>query len=119
MQVIRQHPAHPALWSLLMVPVFLVVFVVASSLETAAMHAFGLSKGDLLLMAHSASAWVVFVLLLALLASPLVLGMWFAYRAVRDTGGWPGWVGLVLNAALLAPVVYQCVDQIRMSYWPG
>jgi hypothetical protein len=119
MQVIQERPAHPARWSLLMAPVFLVVFVAASYIETAAMHAFGLSEGDLLLMAHSAAAWIVFVLLLTLLASPLVLGMWFAYRGVRGAGGWPGWVGLVLNAALLAPLIYQAVDQIHMSYWPG
>jgi hypothetical protein len=119
MQVIRRRPTHLALWSLLMVPAFLALFVVASSIEAAAIRSFGLSKGDLLLMAHCASAWVVFMLLLALMASPLVLGMWFAYRAVRGAGGWPGWVGLALNAALLAPLVYQAVDQVRMSYWPG
>jgi hypothetical protein len=63
MQGVHHRAAHPALWSLLMVPAFVVVFVVASSIEAAAAREFGLNKGDLLLMAHSASAWVVFLLL--------------------------------------------------------
>lgn len=117
MQGVHHRTTHPALWSLLMVPAFVVVFVVASSIEAAAARGFGLNKGDLLLMAHSASAWVVYLLLVAALAAPLVLGLWLAWRAVRG-GGWAGWAALVLNAALLCVVLYGTFDQVRMTYWP-
>lgn len=73
-------------WSLLMVPAFVVVFVVASSIEAAVARGLGLNEGDLLLMAHTALAWVVFLLLVAALAAPLVLELWFAWRAVRGGG---------------------------------
>jgi hypothetical protein len=101
-----------------MVPAFVAVFVAVSSLEVAAARGFGLSEGDLLLMAHSATAWVVFLLLLAAMAAPLVVGLWLAWRAVRG-GGWMGWAALVLNAALLCVVLYGALDQVRMTYWPG
>jgi hypothetical protein len=117
MQGVHHRAAHPALWSLLMVPAFVVDFVVASSIEAAAAREFGLNEGDLLLMAHGASAWVVFLLLVAAMAAPLVLGLWFAWRAVRG-GGWVGWAALVLNAALLCVVLYGAFDQVRMTYWP-
>ncbi len=117
MQGVHHRAAHPALWSLLMVPAFVVVFVVASSIEAAAAREFGLNKGDLLLMAHSASSWVVFLLLVAAMAAPLVLGRGCAGGAVGGGGGGVG-AALVLDAALLCVVLYGAFDQVRMTYWP-
>lgn len=117
MQGVNRRTSHPALWSLLMAPAFVAVFIVASSVEAAVARGLGLDKGELLLMAHSAVAWVVFILLVAVIAAPLAFGLWLAWRAVVR-GGWAGWVALLLNAALLSVVLYGAFDQVRMTYWP-
>lgn len=121
----RRVSAHPLRWSFLMLPAFLILFIIASLLEAATMQAVGLTEGDLLLMDKSAVAWIVAILLFALTAAAPLVGIWLGLRATRDgerrPGGtaWRGWVALALNAAVLALLVYGFVDQVRMSYWPG
>ena len=103
-------------WSWWMVPVFVVVWVAAGLLTYAALGWFGLEEGDLVLMAHSAGAWVLDVVVWAVSAAAPVTGAVLAARALRLGAAGSARVALVLNALLVLVVAYGVVDEARMSY---
>lgn len=106
-------------WSLLMVPLGLVVWVAVGIIAYASLGLFGLSEGDLILMAQSVAAWIFDLVLWAILAAAPVAGVVLAAKALRRGGHVGAWAGLVLNGLVALVVAYQVFDEIRMSYFPG
>lgn len=105
-------------WSLLMVPVFLVVFVVTSVVgEYVVLDLLGLPEGSLFLMEGGIAGWTAEVLFTVLLVSGPVTGVWLAVRALRRGGRGKAWAAVVLNGLLVLLVVYLFADAIRMSYF--
>jgi hypothetical protein len=109
-----------ATWSLLMVPVFVVVFVVTSLVgEYLVLDLLGLPEGSLFLMEGGIAGWTAEVLSAVLLAGGPVAGLWLAVRALRGGSrhkAW-AWAGLIVNALLVVLVAFMFVDAIRMSYF--
>jgi len=115
-------PAPPAAirlarWSWAMLPVFLVLWLVVGMVTYFSLGLLGLREGDLVLMAHSVTAWVFDLICWAVLAAAPLAGVVLAVRA-RIAGGRPAvWlVPLLANVAVVLLVGYQVVDEIRMSY---
>lgn len=105
-------------WSLLMMPVFVVVFLVTSFVGGyVVLHLLGLPEGALFLMEGGVAGWTAEVLFALLLAGAPVAGVWLAVRAIRRGGRRAAWAGLILNGLLVLVVVYMFVDAIRMSYF--
>ena len=52
------------------------------------------------------------------LIGPAVVGVSFAVAALRHSGRWSAWVGLILNVLLVAFVIYMFVDAVHMTYSP-
>jgi hypothetical protein len=106
-------------WSLWMLPTFLVAFLVTSIVgEYVMLPWLGLNEGDLMLMDRGMAGWVSEVAFALVLVTPAVFGVIFAIAALRRSGRWPAWVGLILNALLVAFVIYMFVDAIHMTYDP-
>ncbi len=115
----HQRPTRWTLWSLWMLPTFLAVFVVTSFVgEYVMLPWLGLSEGDLMLMERGVAGWASEVAFALVLVAPAVLGMRFAAAALRHSGRWLAWVGLILNALLVAFVIYMFVDAVHMTYNP-
>ena len=107
-----------ASWSLLMLPVFMVVFFVTSLVgEYVVLDLLGLPEGSMFLMEGGIAGWTAEVLFAVLLASGPVAGVWLAVRALRRGGQRKAWAGLILNGLLVLLVAYMFVDAIRMSYF--
>lgn len=106
-------------WSLLMLPTFVIVYLVTSVIGLyLVLGLLGLSEGDLFLMQRGVAGWVMEVLFALLLVAAPVAGVWFAGAALRRRGRWGAWVGLVLNGLLVLLVAYMFVDAILMTYYP-
>lgn len=107
---------HRSLW---MLPTFLVVFLVTSFVgEYVMLPWLGLHQGDLMLMERGVAGWASEVAFALVLIAPPVVGVAFAIAALRRSGRWAAWVGLTMNALLVALVVYMFVDAIHMTYDP-
>lgn len=105
-------------WSLLMLPAFVIVFLITSFVgEYVVLDLLGLNEGDLFLMEGGIAGWLAEVSFALLLVSAPVLGVWFGARALRHGGAGKAWAGVVLNGLLVLLVVYMFVDAIRMSYF--
>jgi hypothetical protein len=78
----------------------------------------GLAEGDLLLMAGGAAGWVAQTGMTLLLVAPVVVGLVLAVKAVRRGGRWAAWLGLGLNAILIAQAVFSFIDAVHMAYYP-
>jgi hypothetical protein len=106
-------------WSLWMLPTFLAVFVVTSFVgEYVMLPWLGLNEGDLMLMERGVAGWVSEVAFALVLIAPPVFGVTLAVAALRHSGRWPAWLGLTLNALLVAFVIYMFVDAVHMTYNP-
>ncbi|MFO7573022.1 MAG: hypothetical protein R6W48_10575 [Gaiellaceae bacterium] len=110
--------AHPgrryALWSLLMVPALLVLYVPLYFLGTALQSALGLSEGELLVEAGvlGVLAWA---LMLALVAVPQVVGVVLGLRARRLDERRLGTIGIGLNALVGLYLVVGSIAQAIAS----
>lgn len=105
--------------SLWMLPAFLAAFVVTSYVgEYVVLPWLGLGEGDLMLMERGVAGWVSEVTFALVLAAPAVVGVVFAVAALRHSGRWAAWVGLTVNALLVALVIYMFVDAVHMTYHP-
>ena len=105
-------------WSLLMLPVFVVVYFVTGVVgEYVVLGWLGLPEGSLFLMEGGVAGWLFEIGFALLLVAAPVAGVWCAVRSLRQGGRWPAWTGLVLNALLVLVVVYTFVDAINMSYF--
>lgn len=105
-------------WSWAMVGVSVVVWSILGAATLASLGLFGLVEGDLVLMAHSAGAWVWFVTSWAIVVAAPVAGMVIATRARRRGAHWGAWASFVTNGLIVLLVAYQVFDEIRMSYFP-
>ena len=111
-------PARLTLWSFLMLPAFVVVFLITSVVgEYVVLDILGLDEGDLFLMQGGVAGWLAEVVFALLLVSAPAGGVWLAARALRHGGKGKSWAGLILNGLLVLLVVYMFVDAIRMSYF--
>ena len=105
--------------SLWMLPTFLVVFLVTSFVgEYVMLPWLGLNEGDLMLMERGVAGWASEVAFAVVLVAPAVVGVTFAIAALRHSSRWSAWVGLILNALLVAFVIYMFVDAVHMTYHP-
>lgn len=104
--------------SYLMLPVALLVAVLLAVPFGWVLHLLGLHEGDLLLMARGWAGWTAETAFDLVQAVPLLLGAWFATRALRRGARWPAWAALGLNAAGVLLCVYVYVDAISLTYWP-
>ena len=93
-------------WAWLMLPALLVALLVANLLGALFMHLLGLHQGDLLLMAGGAGAWAAELLVTLVVATPPVAGVTLATLALRRGARRRVWAALVLNAFLVAWVLY-------------
>jgi hypothetical protein len=102
-----------------MLPTFAVAAIVTSFVSEYVMLPWlGLHEGDLMLMERGVAGWASEIVFALLLLAPAALGLVFAVAALRHSGRWPAWVGLVLNAILIVIVVYSFVDAVHMTYNP-
>jgi hypothetical protein len=102
-----------------MLPTFLVVFLVTSFVgEYVMLPWLGLNEGDLMLMERGVAGWACEIGFAIALAAPAAVGVTFAVAALRHSSRWPAWVGLIVNALLLALVIYMFVDAVHMTYNP-
>lgn len=107
-------------WSLAMIPIFVVVFIVTDVVGTfVVLPLLGLSEGDLFLFAHNAAGWVAEILLFLIGVLAPVAGVVLGVKALRRGGRAGAVAGLVVNAGLALVVCYMLFDAIRMAYWPG
>ena len=107
---------HRSLW---MLPVFFGAFLVTSVIgEYVMLPWLGLNEGDLMLMERGVAGWASEIAFALVLVAPVVVGVVDAIAALRRSGGWLAWVGLTLNALLVAWVIYTFVDAIHMTYHP-
>lgn len=107
---------HRSLW---MLPTFLAVFLVTSLVgEYVLLPWLGLHEGDLMLMERGVAGWTSEIAFALVLIAPAVTGVVMAIAALRHSGRRGAWVGLVLNALLVAFVVYTFVDAVHMTYYP-
>lgn len=115
----REHDARMAARrSLLMLPVFLVVFLVTGIVgEYVVLGLLGLGEGSLFLMEGGVAGWAAEIAFDVLLLAAPVAGVWFAVRGLHDQGRWLAWTGLVLNVLLILVVTYMFVDSVRMSFF--
>lgn len=105
--------------SLWMLPVFLVAFLVTSFIgEYVMLPWLGLHEGDLMLMERGVAGWTSEIAFGLVLVAPAVTGVVFAIAALRTSGRWTAWVGLALNAILVAFVIYTFADAVHMTYYP-
>ena len=105
--------------SLWMLPIFLAVFLVTSLVgEYVMLPWLGLHEGDLMLMECGVAGWASEIAFALVLVAPAVTGVVFAVAALRHSGRWAAWLGLVLNALLVAFVIYMFVDAVHMTYYP-
>ena len=110
--------SNPARWSLLMLPVFVVVYFVTAFVgEYVVLDLLDLPEGSLFLMAGGFAGWAVEILFALVLVSAPLAGTWLAVRAVRSGAGTKAWTGLVLNGLLVLLVLYMFIDAVRMSYF--
>lgn len=117
------HPNHRVAgltrWSLLMVPIFVVVWTVLDVLSLWVLELLDLHEGDLFLMQRGFAGWATQVLFFLVAAIAPVVGVWLAVAALRGRGKWHAWVGLVLNALAIVLLVYVFIDAIHLTYYPG
>lgn len=107
---------HRSLW---MLPIFVVVFLVTSFVgEYVMLPWLGLHEGDLMLMERGVAGWASEVGFALALVAPAVVGVVYAITALRHSGRVAAWVGLILNALLVAFVIYMFVDAVHMTYYP-
>lgn len=105
--------------SLWMLPVFLAAFLVTSFVgEYVVLPWLGLDEGNLMLMERGGAGWVSEIAFALVLIAPAVAGVTFAIAALHHSGRWAAWVGLILNALLVALVVYMFADAVHMTYYP-
>ena len=104
-------------WSWAMVPLFVLVWFVLGIVAFLSLGLFGLAEGDLVLMAHSAAAWVFFVACWLVIGAVPVAGLVLAARARVLGARLVTWaLPMTVNAVVLLLVAYQVFDEIRMSY---
>lgn len=107
-------------WSLWMVPLFFLVFVVTDTFGTwVVLDWLDLNEGDLFLMAGGFAGWATEILFALVLVAAPVVGVWLAVSALRRGGRAGAWSGLVLNGLLIVLVGYLFLDAIHMTYYPG
>lgn len=107
---------HRSLW---MLPTFLAVFAVTGLVgEYLMLPWLGLNEGDLMLMQRGVAGWASEVGFALVQVAPAVVGVAFAIAALRHSGRVAAWVGLALNALLVAFVIYMFVDAVHMTYYP-
>ena len=109
---------HLARRAWLMVPAFVVAWFVTGPVSSTALGAFGLSEGDLILMAHSAATWAFDVVLWLVMISLPVAGVVLAAKAAPRAGGWSARAALAVSALITLVMLYHVFDEIRMSYFP-
>lgn len=101
-------------WSLYLAPAGL-VWVYAVGLVGWLLRVKNADRGGVALTDHGVAGWVGIVSMELVGIAPAVLGGWFAVRALRLGARWGAWVGLVLNAVVVALVVGGWVASIGVT----
>lgn len=93
-----------AILSWWMLPAAVLSTVAAAVLGYAAMAWLDVPEGELLMTA-GIKGWVAALIVLAVLASPLLVGVLYGVRAVRDHAGPIGWGALAASSVLVVVLV--------------
>lgn len=99
-----RHGRREAIVSWWMLPAVVLSTVAAAVLGYAAMAWLDVPDGDLLITA-GIKGWVAALIVLAVLASPLLVGVLYGVRAVRDHAGPIGWGALAVSSVLVVVLV--------------
>jgi hypothetical protein len=87
-----------------MLPAVVLSTVAATVLGYVAMAWLDMPEGELL-MSAGIKGWVAALIVLAVLASPLLVGVLYGIRAVRDHAGPIGWGALAASSVLVVVLV--------------
>ncbi|MCU0266603.1 MAG: hypothetical protein MUC45_10925 [Actinomycetia bacterium] len=87
-----------------MLPAVVLSMVAATVLGYAAMAWLDVPDGELLMTA-GIKGWAAALVVLAVLASPLLVGVLYGIRAVRDHAGPIGWGALAASSVLVVVLV--------------
>ncbi len=99
-----KHGRREAILSLWMLPAVVLSTVAATVLGYAAMAWLDVPDGELLVTA-GIKGWAAALVVLAVLASPLLVGVLYGIRAVRDHAGPIGWGALAASSVLVVVLV--------------